>query len=812
MVFMPQLLGEGRNSDVLRSVVNRTISTTVWPHLVRADAVNTRQVPLRVKIPSWTATASAALLIVASVLAPLGLYDDIVPGESRLVEFQYVKDPGPWGRVTMPRPDVKFNRYCESGLVINCPGQYQGVYMNETEPGHWESVETDDTSTINTTIPANFTTMFTSATSERGNTISGLFDIQYRRWKFDQNGIIDKGEPFVRGASQNIGMMVAQDSILLTEGLIVDMRDTPGIGFRNHTIPVGLDHGGLWSEDITWIEPVTQCADTNLSIEMSVENTKESFTDNTTFYIVDRGAFIGLDASALESPPWNDNQTLDLFGRAHKAARMHNVFVASSLNISLPLDEATEAVPKILVEDDSSAPAMMFSESSFDSILKGALSGVGGMPPAIPSQYSAGNASVPVLSHYPDGIKRLLALNYSAVAQVCRGYYELGTTDNDWRANNITYPAVQCGFLLGAPLQMSNENLSVPAYTGISARQRNLYICASGVRASIKTVDFRYNGTGGEFANLNVLQIKDKVYPNKQSQPLWASEHSYDKVMRFDPLWGIVDSRYETMGYKDGFYTLRAEKLWLATSPFLTLNFGETEGSDSLAGASGFNRRLGNLYGGLSDLGDADYSGQYDYTMLERWQRLSRDNASAAQIPSLIMTNGLAGGLVGTKTSISTKYVQWPASLAVDDTASGLPQASITEYKRVIHYNLRYAIPAFVILAILLLVFLWAAAIILSSRSILLDLQNMYNQTSTGRLATKLLQPGGSNPKEPTRKWVKKDGRLPLGFGQITDHEKDRFCEVVDDSPEVRAHPDSPSVPVGGDLGTQKTMSTGTAK
>jgi len=357
------------------------------------------------------------LLVVASVLAPLGLYDDIVPGDTKPVEFQYVKDVGPWGRVTMPRPDAKFTRYCEVGLTINCPGQYQGVYMNETEPGHWESVETDENSTINLTIPINFTTMFTSATSDRGNTISGLFDIQYRRWKFNQNGIMDKGEPFVEGDSQFIGSMIAQDSIQLTEGLVVDMRETPGIGFRNHTIPVGLNHGGTWSEDITWVEPVTKCADTNLSIEMRVENTKERFIDNTTFYVIDRGAFRGLEASILESPPWNDNQTLDLFGRAYKAARMHNLFVASSLNITLPLDKATGTIPKIMMTDDNADEPYMYSTSRFDTVLKGALSGVGGLPPSVPPQYSTGNGSVPILSHYPDGLKRLVALNYSAISK-----------------------------------------------------------------------------------------------------------------------------------------------------------------------------------------------------------------------------------------------------------------------------------------------------------------------------------------------------------------------------------------------------------
>jgi len=195
--------------------------------------------------------------------------------------------------------------------------------------------------------------MFSSATSDQGNTVSGLFDIQYRRWKFDRWGILDKGQPYVTGDSRDIQSLITQDKILLTEGLIVDMRDNPGIGFRNHTIPMGLEHvswqclfmllwvltalqGGTWSEDITWIEPVTRCADTNLSIELTTVNSVSDVYDNNTFAVIDRGAFLGLDATALESPPWLDNQTLDLFGRAFKAARMHNVIVASSLNISLP--------------------------------------------------------------------------------------------------------------------------------------------------------------------------------------------------------------------------------------------------------------------------------------------------------------------------------------------------------------------------------------------------------------------------------------------------------------------------------------------
>lgn len=356
------------------------------------------------------------MLILAGVFTPLGLHEELVTGASRSVEFQYVPDSGPWGRVTMERPNAAFSRVCDLGLIINCPGQYQGVYMKETKPGHFESVETDENSIVNTTIPANFTTMFTSATSDRGNTISGLFDIQYRRWKWVLQGLSDRGQPFVRGASRHIKSLISEDKFLVTEGLIVDMTDNPGIGFRNHTIPVGLEHGGTWTEDITWIEPVTKCADTNMSIELRLED-NAGFTDDATFFIIDRGAFQRLDLSTLETPPWIDNQTLDLFGRAHKAARMHNVLVASSLNISLPIDEVNGIMPKILVKDariGGSALSSMFSSQMYGTVMLDALAGVGEVP-SIPDPTSA-NSSEPFVPGYPGGIKKLVALNYTAIS------------------------------------------------------------------------------------------------------------------------------------------------------------------------------------------------------------------------------------------------------------------------------------------------------------------------------------------------------------------------------------------------------------
>lgn len=198
------------------------------------------------------------------------------------------------------------------------------------------------------------------------------------------------------------------------------------------------------------------------------------------------------------------------------------------------------------------------------------------------------------------------------VAEIYKGYYAI--SDIDGRSNNITYPAVDCGLVIGVATGSEQDNLSPSAYTGVQTTRRNIYVCATGVKASIKTVDFQYNSTTTQLSAFKVTNISDKSYPKEQSKPLWAVETSYDFRMRFDGMWGLVNDSYENY---TGFYTTRAEHLWLPTSPSLWLNFGELEGYDTLAAASTFNKHIGNLYGGLSDLGGPDYSGKNQFGLLE---------------------------------------------------------------------------------------------------------------------------------------------------------------------------------------------------
>ncbi|RYP57325.1 hypothetical protein DL770_010696 [Monosporascus sp. CRB-9-2] len=765
-----------QNNAVTWSIVNRTISTTIWPHLLRADSVNARYGSRPVRVISWVMTITALLLVPSSVLAPLGLSEEIVPTGSRRVEFAYAQDTSSWGRVTMPRPELAFGRLCETGLNINCPGQYQGVYMNETSEGVWESVSTDDDSTINSSIPLNYTNMFYSATSNQGNTVSGLFDIQYRRWHLDRLDLYDKGAMYAQGDFRFIENLIPQEAILLKEGLIIDMTDTPGIGFRNHTVPVGLEFGATWSEDLTWIEPVTQCVDTNLSIEVNFAEGADSFSTNHTYFIVDRGAWIDLDMDELETRPWNDNQTLDLFGRAYKAARMSNVLAAASLNISLPLDSSAETLPKIEISEDMAYDnPTLFSYQDLDTLVIHELAGFEGTL----DEFSISNTSDIAANHepsYPDGYVKLLALNYTAVTNICRGYYYLDDTSIDRRANNISYPAVDCGFILGPGVLTSGESFSPDTYTGRSTYQRKMYVCSTGMRASIKTVDFYYNETSTQLSSLGVSRIAEKTYLNDTSKPLWAVEHSYERRMWFDPLWGLVNDSYEMM---EGFYTQRSGHLWLPMSPHLVLSLGEAQGIGTLAAASSFIRHLSNLYGGIG-IGERDYSGKFEYSMVERIRPLFENETAASQVPSLIMTDGLAANLVGTKTSLSDSGAPWPASLAADSPANGFPQQlRVSPNTRVIRYDIRFAIPGLILLGIFAFALAWAITILVLYPVILRTLQNTYNQTSAGRLAASLLKHGSANANRPTGQWVKDDGKLLISFGHIDRTGGDYFCRVV---------------------------------
>jgi hypothetical protein len=297
------------------------------------------------------------------------------------------------------------------------------------------------------------------------------------------------------------------------------------------------------------------------------------------------------------------------------------------------------------------------------------------------------------------------------------------------------------------------------------------------MKASIKTVDFRYNGTGVNLNNMRVENIRDKVYQDERSKPLWGVEHSEPQRMTFDPLWGLVSDDYENA---DGIYTVRSEHLWLPTTVSQKNKFGSRSGWDSLAGVAAPVLMMEHAFNILAD-NEPYFSGTL-YAVVERFHRLSANESSASQIPRLIMTDTLASMVVGTKTAIRTDPVKHPAQLRVDDPGRRLSRAHITKYKRTLRYELRFAIPGIIILGLLALVLTWALLLLIFRRHIVVTLRDMYNQTSAGRLAATLLFPGRSNPNEPTRSWEEGDGRLVLKFGRIGNQLSNFFLAVPEES------------------------------
>ena len=122
--------------------------------------------------------------------------------------------------------------------------------------------------------------MLTSFT--KGITMSGPFDIQYRLYNPNRDDTIEGGRLYIH----SIDSLILRNDIEIVEGLIFDTING-GVGYRNHTIPIGMKYSATWSEDLLWIEPVTECVDTNLALHFTLPNRPE--IEPTNKYIRDNG-------------------------------------------------------------------------------------------------------------------------------------------------------------------------------------------------------------------------------------------------------------------------------------------------------------------------------------------------------------------------------------------------------------------------------------------------------------------------------------------------------------------------------------------
>lgn len=635
------------------------------------------------------------------------------------------------------RPNSCYIMDTLSTIVLRCDtGLYTLSNWVWNSIGWYANPKMDDTY-INSTIPANITEVFSSATSDDGNTLSGAFDIQYRKWSVMVDTyykIVDKGEPRAAGTFRSLERSVMHSKTEAVEGLVVDTIHG-GVGFRNHTVPTGFEDGADWSEDLTWVEPVTSCIDTNLTFLIQITDTNSNISDVS---LVDNGGFSDIP----RMPPYPDqvyaSQDLDLYVRAYKGAWASNLLAMIYFNVSYLGNTGPRNTSKgreFLLNSYYTLTLQALKLSEIDGDFLDLSSGL--------SNTSALNLSSAARSRLS-----ITRNNLPTAEMQCHGF---GGGD----MANISNVGIKCGYLLGVPRRVDGTDFLI--FEPQTNYTQNLYVCASGLRASIKSVGFSINGTSS-LANLRVTSVQDKAYSNNALKPLWAVEKTNATINEFRPLWGLVHDRHES---SKELWTLRKEKFWLPTwSAFISIR----SSLDSLASTNAFGAGLSEVYKGFSF--KSDYSGETNIALNRLWQSYSQSPATAGNIVNLIWTDIIAAAVVGTKPAIMNSASS-SQSTGHRNAVSSNVRAQVRRYKPQLRCKLPYAIPAF--LSLLLVAILISAALIMwiSRRFSLSVLRQLLNQTSTGRAVTNVLYSDLCDPDAPTSEWVEKAGKSRLAFSTV---------------------------------------------
>ena len=320
------------------SVFGRLINDSHWPTILGTDAGSDREVDKRVRGLALLSNLAALILAVAAAATPLGIYAKQALAKAHETTFTYAQDLSPVGRATQPRSGYQTNRLCGGLFYLNCPGNNDGwslgILPNGTptatiEPGYMYPY-------LSSAIAQNITVVFTSASS--GGTVANVFDIEYRSFINYNNETnpgpgkvwIDHGRPRTIGQFHYYQQFMLDSNMHAVDGLIVSTTSSPGIGFRNHTLPPSSQFGYTWTEDILWLEPETACTDLNITLDYTIP--APNAVDAADARLTDRGGLTNLP-DHLSPLDLNNTQTdPQLFARSWLGAVLTNDVLAQYLN------------------------------------------------------------------------------------------------------------------------------------------------------------------------------------------------------------------------------------------------------------------------------------------------------------------------------------------------------------------------------------------------------------------------------------------------------------------------------------------------
>jgi hypothetical protein len=319
---------KNNHSAVTWSVVERNLLSSHWPVLLRSDSAASKGVDRYIRFVTWLRPLGLFLVTVAAIVTPLGLYDEISPESNPVgLSMVYVPDNGPFGFGTPSRDKVYFSRKCGEPLPVQCPGTTIDITTDSTfnEDGELMSANASWDGDMDLRIPKVLAELYQSGLHQHPASVSSFFDIQSRQWGWTSQKGTMQDKDFPADAFRYLATVALDDSYEAVEGLIIDSKNG-AIGFRNHTVPDAAGLGAEWSEDILFIEPVTECVPLNVSLEFRVPSTSGYDSEPVNITLVDNG---GMTDFVQKYPKLNLDGAQDdpqLRNRAYKAGWMTNIY------------------------------------------------------------------------------------------------------------------------------------------------------------------------------------------------------------------------------------------------------------------------------------------------------------------------------------------------------------------------------------------------------------------------------------------------------------------------------------------------------
>ncbi|PGH13524.1 hypothetical protein AJ80_06274 [Polytolypa hystricis UAMH7299] len=723
--------------------VGRALHSTHWPMLVNADSRSGSNVSRAVRLEGILRPLVLFLLALAAIITPLGLYDDIVPATSTVPEpFRYMQDTSPFGFGSPPRSDLGFNRHCGYSLPVACPSSDVVIVTTKDNA----SISVDMPYGYDIRIPKNVSEAFQSGLDDLPRTVSSFFNIEWRNYGIRSDNDTNNGTRYLTGNYRHLETLLLNDAFDIVEGLVVDTKNG-GIGFRHHTTPSPLPYGSKWLEDLLFVEPHTQCVPTNLTIDFRIPMVGER---NKDVVLTDRGGFSNLNQD-YPSVDLDDTQANpDLLSRAYKAAYLNNAMTMMYMNVSNPRTEKLDPwsyldskIGKTFSLDGNIFPRYdrLGSQLRFGGYLDLPLS-----PRLNMTLNSTSGDDYP----NPFGITRQ---NFTSIETICQGAGGLDYA-------NITNIGVVCGVVYGAPRREDGSTSLV--FEEGTRWSIPIYTCASAARAVIKTVEFRFNGTNG-LKSLTALDIRDKIYGGDGDMPLWGVENTTAQLDDVQPIWGLVADRYK--GRSD-ISVLQKESLWL---PGRLGQIRSVAASWMNLPAMNFHLGAFSAAYGLDDIVSdvLDYSGATNMAVFSKWQDLSKNATTASRIMDMIWTDVAANAVMGNRGWVQDPE---PKTLAKRDDAvnqqsqKGQPQdgqvvqVPVTAFSRRVKYRIHFAIPAFIVLALALVIATLVLLLCMCGRARPSTMKKYLFHTAPGRIMAAFAYPGQVHAEAHTSKWNKQVG------------------------------------------------------